>query len=196
MMAAGDADCQPVFGRPGDVRATLVSMSGPNLVIAVEGVSDRVVLELLARRQRRDLVAEGIEIVPIGGAHAISRFLSELPPGTAVRGLCDANEAYLFQRVLDDVHVCSPDLEGELLRALGLETVEAVIEDAGGLRAFRKFQHQPAQRERSLEAQLDRWLRSSWRRYQRYLPLLVDALDLDRAPRPLAEVLWPLDGAR
>jgi hypothetical protein len=166
-----------------------------HLVIAVEGVSDRVVLELLARRRGRDLVAERIEIVPIGGAHAISRFVSELPPGTAIRGLCDANEAYLFRRVLDDVHVCTPDLEGELLRALGVETVHMVITDAGGLRAFRKFQHQPAQRERSLEAQLDRWLRSSWKRYQRYVPLLVDALDLDRVPQPLSEVLRRSDGA-
>ena len=78
------------------------------LVIAVEGVSDRSALELLARRQGRDLAAEGIEIVPIGGAHAIRRFLAGLPPGTAVRGLCDENEARIFTRVLDDVHVCVP----------------------------------------------------------------------------------------
>src|SRR5215510_13655347 len=93
------------------------------LVIAVEGASDRVVLELLARRRGRDLAADGIEIVPIGGAHAIRRFVSELPPDTAVRGLCDANEAHLFRRVLDDgdVYVCSPDLEGELIRALGVD---------------------------------------------------------------------------
>src|SRR2546429_7407970 len=102
------------------------------VVIAVEGVSDRVVLELLARRRGRDLAAEGIEIVPIGGAHAIGRFVEELPPRTAVRGLCDANEADLFRRVLDDVYVCSPDLEGELIRALGVDAVEAVVADASG----------------------------------------------------------------
>ena len=166
-----------------------------HVVIAVEGVSDRIVLELLARRQGRNLAAEGMEIVPIGGAHAISRFVSGLPPGTNVRGLCDANEAYLFRRVLDDVSVCTPDLEGELLRALGLDAVQALVADAGDSNTFRKFQHQPAQRTRSLEAQLDRWLRSGWRRYQRYLPLLVDALDLDRVPRPLDEVLGEADGA-
>lgn len=165
------------------------------LVIAVEGVSDRIVLELLARRQGRDLAAEGIEIVPIGGAHAIRRFVSGLPPGTAVRGLCDANEARVFERVLDDVHVCAPDLEGELIRALGVEAVQALVADAGGLGKFRKFQHQPAQRGRPLDAQLDRWLRSSASRYKRYLPLLVEALDLDRVPQPLAEVLRRLDGA-
>jgi hypothetical protein len=159
------------------------------VLIAVEGESDRVVLELLARRRGRDLEAEGIEIVPIGGAHAIARFVAELSPGAAVRGLCDANEAYLFRRVLDAVSVCDPDLEGELLRALGVETVLTLIADAGDRRTFEKFQYQPAQRTRSLEAQLDRWLQSGWRRYQRYLPLLVEALDLDHVPQPLDEVL-------
>jgi hypothetical protein len=159
------------------------------LVIAVEGVSDRVVLELLARRRDRDLASEGTEIAPIGGAHAIERFVSELPPRTAVRGLCDANEAYLFRRVLDDVYVCAPDLEGELLRALGLEVVQAVVTEAGDLQAFRTFQRQPTQRGRPLDAQLDRWLRSSSRRYNRYLALLVEALDLDQVPQPLDGVL-------
>jgi OLD-like protein len=167
-----------------------------HVVIAVEGVSDRVALELLARRRGRDLGAEGIEIVPIGGAHAISRFVAELPPRTAVRGLCDAKEEYLFRRVLDDVYVCAPDLEGELFRALGVEAVRALVADAGDLRSFQKFQHQPAQRGRPLEPQLDRWMRSSWRRYNRYLPLLVEALRLDQVPRPLDEVLQGPDGAK
>jgi hypothetical protein len=165
-----------------------MTSTGP-VVIAVEGVSDRVVLELLARRRGRDLAAEGIEIVPIGGAHAIGRFVEELPRRTAVRGLCDANEVDLFRRVLDEVYVCAPDLEGELIRALGVEAVEALVADAGDLRSFRKFQRQPAQRMRPLEPQLNRWLRSSSSRYKRYLPLLVEALDLDRVPQPLDEVL-------
>jgi hypothetical protein len=164
------------------------------VVIAVEGESDRVVLELLARRRGPDLAAEGIEIVPIGGAHAISRFVSELPPRTAVRGLCDANEAYLLRRVLQDVSVCVPDLEGELIRALGVEAVQAVVADAGDLRSFRKFQQQLAQRGRGLDAQLDRWLRSISSRYKRYLPLLVQALDLDHVPQPLDEVLGTARG--
>jgi Overcoming lysogenization defect protein-like, TOPRIM domain len=177
-------------------RATLCAMTSmAPVVIAVEGVSDRVVLELLARRRGRDLAAEGIEIVPIGGAHAISRFVSELPPRTAVRGLCDANEAYLLRRVLQDVSVCVPDLEGELIRALGVEAVQTVVAEAGDLRTFRKFQQQPAQRGRALDAQLDRWLRSISSRYNRYLPLLVQALDLDHVPRPLDEVLGTARGA-
>jgi hypothetical protein len=157
------------------------------VVIAVEGMSDRAVLELLARRLGRDLEAEGIEIVPIGGAHAIRRFVSGLPTGTIVRGLCDANEAPLFQRVLDDVYVCVPDLEGELIRALGVQAVEAALGE--GLASFRMFQQQPAQRGRAVEPQLHRWLRSSSTRFHRYLPILTDALDLERVPQPLLAVL-------
>jgi hypothetical protein len=160
-----------------------------SVVIAVEGVSDRAVLELLAQRQGRDLDAEGLEIVPIGGAHAIRRFVASLPAGTAVRGLCDENEARVFRRVLEEVFVCVPDLEGELIRALGVDGVEHVLSAAGGLSSFRMFQQQPAQRGRPLDAQLHRWLRSSSTRFHRYLRLLVEALDLDRVPRPLAEVL-------
>jgi hypothetical protein len=163
--------------------------SSPPIVIAVEGISDRSVLELLARRQRRDLVAEGIRVVPIGGAHAIRRFVSGLPPRTTVRGLCDANEADVFRRVLADVYVCVPDLEGELIRALGVDAVEEVLASTGGLHSFRTFQQQPAQLGRPVDAQLHRWLRSSSTRFHRYLRLLVEALDLDQVPQPLAEVL-------
>jgi hypothetical protein len=162
------------------------------VVIAVEGDSDRTALEIIARRRGRDLASEGIEIVPIGGAHAIARFMTELPPGTSVRGLCDAKEAYLFRRVLDDVSVCSPDLEGELIRALGVEGVRDVIAAAGDLQSFGTFQHQPAQRGRPVDAQLHRWLRSSSSRYKRYLPLLVQALDLGHVPEPLEAALRPL----
>ena len=159
------------------------------MVIAVEGVSDRSVLELLADRLGRDLAAEGVEIVPIGGAHAIRRFVSGLPAGTTVRGLCDANEAHFFQRVLDEVYVCVPDLEGELIRALGPDGVEAVLAANAGLASFRMFQQQPAQRGRPIDAQLHRWLRSTSTRFYRYLRLLVEALELERVPQPLAAVL-------
>src|SRR5262249_16670270 len=124
-------------------------------VVAVEGTSDRTVLELLARRQGRDLAAEGIEIVPIGGAQAIRRCVSGLPPGTLVPGLCDENEAHLFTGVLDETHICVPDLEGELIRALGVERVLTLVDAS-----FRTMQRQPAQRGRPVEQQLHRWLRS------------------------------------
>jgi hypothetical protein len=155
------------------------------VVIAVEGTSDKDVLERIARRLGRDLAAEGITIRAIGGAHAIRRFVAELGSGVAVRGLCDENEEHLFRRVLDDVFVCVPDLEGELIRALGVERMLEIVDRD----SFQTLQRQPAQRGRPLELQLYRWLRSISGRYHRYLPILVDALDLDHLPAPLAGVL-------
>jgi hypothetical protein len=156
------------------------------VVIAVEGASDRTVLEAIARRAGRDLAAEGIEIVSIGGAHAIRRFVAGLGSDVRVRGLCDANEAHLFRRVLDDVFVCSPDLEGELIRAAGVDRVLELIDR----RSFRTLQQQPAQRDRPLEAQVHRWIRSISDRGPRYLPLLVDVvIDAGRVPEPLEQVL-------
>jgi hypothetical protein len=154
-------------------------------VIAVEGNSDKVVLETISRRLGRDLGVEGIRIQAIGGAHAIRRFVAELGSGVAVRGLCDENEQHLFRRVLDDVYVCVPDLEGELIRALGVERMLEIIDRD----AFATMQHQPAQRGRPIELQLHRWLRSSSIRYHRHLPMLADALEPERVPAPLAGVL-------
>jgi hypothetical protein len=155
------------------------------VVIAVEGISDKVVLETISRRLGRDLATERIRIQAIGGAHAIRRFVAELGSDVAVRGLCDENEQHLFRRVLDDVHVCVPDLEGELIRALGVERMLEIVDRD----SFETLQHQPAQRGRPVELQLHRWLRSISSRYHRYLPILVDALELDRVPAPLTGVL-------
>jgi hypothetical protein len=154
-------------------------------VIAVEGVSDKVVLETISRRLGRDLEAEGIRIQAIGGAHAIRRFVAELGSDVTVRGLCDDNEQHLFRRVLDAVYVCVPDLEGELIRAIGLERVLELV-DAD---AFAKMRRQPAHRETPVEQALHRWLRSSSSRFHRYLPVLTAAVELDRVPAPLLGVL-------
>ena len=61
-----------------------------------------------------------------------------------------------------------------------------IVEEQGELSSFRTFQKQPAKRELDLEEQLWRFM---WNRKIRYAPLLVDALDLDRVPRPLDGVL-------
>jgi hypothetical protein len=144
------------------------------VVIAVEGSSDKVVLERISRRLGRDLAAE-----------AIRRFVAELGSDVTVRGLCDENEEHLFRRVLEDVYVCVPDIEGELIRALGVERMLEIVDRD----SFATLQRQPAQRGRPVELQLHRWLRSISGRYHRYLPILVDALELERVPAPLAGVL-------
>jgi hypothetical protein len=157
-------------------------------VVLVEGITDRIALEAVAAKLGLDLAAEGIEIVPIGGAQAIRRAAAQYE-GQRVVGLCDAGEERWFRRVLGDAaYVCTADLEDELIRALGPARVEEVVAAQGELETFRNFQNQPAWRGRPVEAQLRRWLQNGGR-YLRYPPLLVEALEPDAIPRPLAGVL-------
>jgi predicted ATP-dependent endonuclease of OLD family len=46
-------------------------------VILVEGITDRIALEATARLLGSDLAAQGVEIVPIGGAQAIRRAFAQ-----------------------------------------------------------------------------------------------------------------------
>ena len=109
-------------------------------VVLVEGVSDQLALEALAERRGRNLDAEGVSVVAMGGATTIGRFLDLFGP-------------------------------------------------QGELGSFRTLQKQPAQRGRSTEQQLRRFMGTRGGRKIRYARLLVDALDLSRVPRPLDGVL-------
>jgi hypothetical protein len=157
-------------------------------VILVEGVTDRIALEAVAAKLGRDLVAEGIEIVPIGGAQAIRRAAAPYE-GERVAGLCDAGEERYFRRVLGDAtYVCVKDLEDELIGALGAERVQEVVEGEGELATFRSFQNQLYWREKPVERQLRRWLQNGGR-YLRYPPLLVETMQPHEIPQPLVGVL-------
>jgi hypothetical protein len=177
-------------------------------VVLVEGVSDRRALEALAERRGRDLRAEGISIVPMGGAQAIGSFLDLFgPQGLDLRlaGLCDEAEEADFRRALERAglgseltragmerlgfYVCVADLEDELIRSLGTATVEEVADAQGDLGSFRTLQKQPAWQGRTTDEQLRRFMGSGGSRKIRYAPLLVRALDLTRVPRPLDRVL-------
>ena len=177
-------------------------------VLLVEGISDQRALEALAARRGRNLGAEGVSVVAIGGAQAIGRFLDRYGPrGIDIRvaGLCDVGEEHDFRRGLErggfgsnltraemesrGFYVCVEDLEDELIRALGVETVEQIADAEGDLRSFRTLQKQAAWQGRPMQEQLRRWLGSGGSRKIRYARLLVDALDLDRVPRPLERVL-------
>ena len=177
-------------------------------VVLVEGISDQHAVEALAERRGRNLDAEGISVVPIGGAQAIGRFLHRFgPQGLDVRlaGLCDAAEEDDFRRGLERAglgsdftradmerlgfYVCAADLEDELIRALGIAAVEQVVDAQGDLGSFRTLQKQPAWQGRPKEEQLRRFMGSGGRRKIRYACFLVEALDLSQVPRPLDQVL-------
>ncbi|ONK14627.1 hypothetical protein STBA_54120 [Streptomyces sp. MP131-18] len=178
------------------------------MAVLVEGVSDQVALEALAARHGRALGAEGIAVIPLGGATSIGRFLSLLGPqglDVGLAGLCDAGEEGHFSRALERAglgrglaradmeplgfYVCVADLEEELIRSLGAASVQRVVDARGDLRAFRIFQKQPAQRERNVEQQLRRFMGTISGRKSRYARSLVDDLDLTRVPRPLDRLL-------
>lgn len=174
----------------------------------VEGVSDELAIETLARRRGRDLESDGISVVPMGGAGNVEMFLDRYgPPGLDVRlaGLCDAAEEDQFRRGLERAglgsnltsddrerlgfYVCVADLEDELIRSLGTAAVEGILYSQGELGSFRTFQRQPAWRGRALEDQLRRFIGTISGRKIRIAPLLVAALDLPRVPRPLEGLL-------
>jgi hypothetical protein len=155
-------------------------------VVLVEGVTDRIALEAVARRLALDL--DAIEIVPIGGAQAVRRAAAQ-HEGERVVGLCDAGEERFFRRVLGDAtYVCDKDLEEELIRALGPDRVQQVVAAQGELETFRNFQNQLYWRRRPVELQLRRWLQNGGRQH-RYPPFLVEAMEPDEIPGPLAGVL-------
>ena len=164
-------------------------------VVLVEGTSDRNAVEALARRRGRDLDAEGVAVVPMGGYGNLPRFLEQYRDARWA-GLYDAGEEAHFLRALGcrdrpslegrGFFACTRDLEDELTRAVGPAGMERVLDEQGELRSFRTFQKQPAHRHRPLEEQLHSFM---WNRKQRYAVLLVDALDLACVPRPLDCVL-------
>ena len=180
----------------------------PRAVVLVEGMSDQAAVAALADRRGRDLEAEGVAVVPIGGAQAVGLFLRVYgPAGLDVRlaGLCDAGEERDFQRALERAgfpagltrtqmealgfYVCVADLEDELIRALGTTAVQQLVDSQGELGSFQTFQKQPAQRARPLAAQLRRFIGTRSGRKIRYGRLLVEALDPAEVPRPLDLVL-------
>ncbi|GAA1441921.1 TOPRIM nucleotidyl transferase/hydrolase domain-containing protein [Leifsonia poae] len=163
--------------------------------VLVEGTSDRAALLALAELHQRDLAAEGVAVLPMGGAMSIRRFVGLLGPsgfGMRLRGMCDAHEVGFFERAgmpADGYQVCEPDLEGEFIRALGLPRIEAVLAAQGDLRLFRTFQQQPAQRPRSTEKQLHRFFGTTSGRKEHYARELVLAAGVERVPAPLNRLL-------
>ncbi len=147
----------------------------------------------------------------MGGSKNIDGHLAVLgPQGLDIRlaGLCDAAEVGDVRRGLERAglgrnltpeelesrgfFICVEDLEDELIRALGTTSVEHIVVAQGEMESFRTFQRQPAQRGRRLHDQLRRFMGTRSGRKAIYAPLLVEALDLERVPRPLDGVLASL----
>jgi hypothetical protein len=203
----------PAAATEATVRA-LAKLKDAQGVVLVEGISDQIALESLAARRGRDLRREGVVILPIGGASAISRYLTQLGRGGAdlrLAGLCDLGEEDIFRRGLVRArigspqtradmenlgfYVCVEDLEDELIRATGTAGVERIFDSQGDLGSFRSLQRQPEWRGRLLDDQMRRFLGSGASRKLRYARLLIESTELDRVPRPLNAVLTAVQQA-
>lgn len=175
-------------------------------IVVVEGESDQVAIEALAKRRGVDLAESGVAVERLGGAHRIGKFLEGVRVGNRrLAGLCDAGEEPVFRRALERAgfgsdltradmerlgfYVCDADLEEELIRALGAPRVEEIVRANDDLHRLQKLQQMPAWRGRASEEQLRRFMGSGGRRKIRYARLLVEALDANRIPRPLDRVL-------
>ncbi len=178
-------------------------------VVLVEGDSDAAAVSRLAALRGRDLAAEHIDVVSMGGATNIARYLETYgPPGRDLRvaGLCDVAELPYSIRGAERAgmgtdltpvqmadlgfHVCHDDLEDELIRSIGVTEMERFIDAQGDLERFRTFQNQPAQRDRPVEAHLHRFIGTKATRKVRWAPLMVKvAVELDAVPTPLDDLL-------
>jgi hypothetical protein len=153
-------------------------------IVLVEGVSDKVAIETLAIASGIDLA--GIRVHSIDGAtnvfHAAAQFARH-----RLIGLCDVAERRHFERALTEFYVCVADLEDEFIRSLGAGAMEGVLAREGDLAAFRVFQNQPAQRDRTIEHQLRRFLGTTAGRKEKYGRVLAAAVET--VPEPLRLVL-------
>lgn len=196
-------------GAPVEATASALALAdSARSLILVEGISDQIAVETLADRLGRDLAAEGVVVIPIGGAQAIESHLFRFGPHGAdipLSGMCDSGEEKYFRRALAAAglgspvnrtemerlgfFVCVKDLEDELIRAVGRPAIEALLDSQGDLGSFQTLQRQPAWRPAPYDAQMRRFLGAGSRRKLRYARLLVQSLEADDIPNPLSAVL-------
>jgi hypothetical protein len=173
-------------------------------LVLVEGESDAAAVRALANLVGLDLARHQVWLQSTNGVTNYSRALSTFTlahPDAWLCGLYDvADERYvrralsrLATPIADDASVesfgffaCVADLEDELIRALGVESVERVIEAQGELASLRRFQAMPQHRGTPVQQQLRRFLGTRATRKIRSAQHLVEALAVDQVPPPLA----------
>jgi hypothetical protein len=186
----------------------LLADAGVRAVVLVEGASDVLALRAVAEGLGLDLEGLRVALVPMGGATNVRRHVERFGPGglgIPLAGLYDAAQEPVFRRAVARIGPptgagadgleelgffgCVPDLEHELIRALGIARVTRVIAAEGELASLRLLQRQPAQRNRPSVEQLHRFLGTRAGRKARYAWLLARALEPDEVPRPLRRLV-------
>jgi hypothetical protein len=180
-------------------------MSEISTLVLVEGDSDAAAVRALAELCGCDLGLHRIDVCSADGATNFSRSLvafARTHPGARFCGLYDVAEERFVRRALMNVGIpmadepveafgffaCRADLEDELIRALGAEAVERVLDEQGELASFRRFQAMPHHRQEAVDRQLRRFLGTRATRKIRSARRLVECLEPGRLPRPLAQL--------
>lgn len=176
----------------------------PTLLVLVEGESDAAAVLVLAGRLGLDINWHHIQILSAGGITNFSSVLGDFVrthPSGHFCGIYDAADEWHVRRALAAAassiapqeslesagfFACVADLEDELIRALGPEAVELVLDSQGELASFRRFQAMPQHRHSPVHRQLHRFLGTRATRKIRCAKLLVDKLDLSKLPHPFA----------
>lgn len=203
MGAFQDAVLAWATGGPEGPARELAARLPVRAAVLLEGPSDVAAVNALAAGRGRDLAAEGVCVLSMGGAMNVARFAGLLGlPGLGLRlvGLCDERERRYYAKGWEradepaqEFFVCAADLEDELIRALGVTRVAELVTAEGELRALETFLSQPAQRGRTSQQQLRRFLGTKSGRKIHYGRVLVEAaLDPDRIPAPLDDLLATL----
>ncbi|MGW0601246.1 TOPRIM nucleotidyl transferase/hydrolase domain-containing protein [Streptomyces sp. NPDC002776] len=202
MGAFRDAVTAWAAGGPAGPAHELAARHTVRTVVLLEGLSDVAAVDALAESRGRDLADDGVCVLSIGGAMSVGRYAQLLgPPGLGLRltGLCDEAERPYYARGFTragaaerDFFVCAADLEDELIRALGVPRIEELVHEEGDARPLRTFLRQPAQQGRAPQQQLRRFFGTKKGRKIHYGRVLVEALDPDRVPAPLDDLLAAL----
>jgi len=172
-------------------------------LVLVEGDSDAGAVRALAELIGCDLDLHRIRILSAGGVTNFAKVLAEFvrtDPSAGFCGLYDVADEWHVRRALASAgrpiaaheslesvgfFACVADIEDELIRALGTEAVERVLEAQAELSSFRRFQAMPPYRRVPVHDQLHRFLGTRATRKIRCAQRLVEVLDLARLPRPL-----------
>lgn len=166
------------------------------ITILVEGESDKAAVVALAPRFGVDLVAEEIAVTVIGGAGNFGRVIAETAAqGHRVGGLYDEAEERFVAGALNrqegedltrqGFFACRPDLELELVRAIGVVEMTSLLDARGDLKTFRNFQDQPKYRDAEPLEQMRRYIGASGARKAKYAALMAEAVAFESVPEPL-----------
>ena len=176
-------------------------------VALLEGVSDVAAVRAVARARGLDEDRDGFALVDLRGVTnvraALLRWQAEQPE-VRVIGLCDAGEARYAEGALraagawvrdaSDLasygfFVCSPDLEAELIRALGAGRATEVVRDLGLGQKLDSLRQMPAWRDRPLDEVLHRFAGTASGRKEVCARAFAEALTPATTPEPLARLV-------